>query len=701
MKNAVFALLMTSAACAPKPAGTSATPAPAAPAVAIATAAPSSTDASVRFRDRTIDLTPFIQGFPYKNFTPDYDSGRFFYMHEGADSMQMMSQPMPSAGGEIDVTKGTAALTPAIDWAKRSFWGMEHHPSTTSMILWGDEKNDEVTNLFKLSLADGSLTRVTDKPYIYGFGLDAKKARVAFLPRYGTSKDAQFKTCLTMLDWATAKEEELLCDETAEFRFTWTHVLWRPDSSGVILEVNRHGDRAQGNIGWFDFTTKKLTPLLDAKKARNIATTLDEWIDPTRFLYVSDETGFTNVFVYDLKTKSSTQVTRFDEELGSWAPLVMGQKVYAAVIIKRPSESELVVVDPLSRETVFTERMEENAAIIEHHDEKMYVVKDSVKTSLLVEEWFFRPAPAPLPAGATVAGLRLVKSAVSRVRPPAELAAKLERCNVERVSFPTFDTDTKTKKPRQLHAYLFTPKAPPDDPKQRFALITSFYGGENVFDTKAQIVCAAGGMSLSPAVRGSDGFGRDFFSLNDKDLGGDEIVDVMYGGRYLAKRFGLEEKQIGVWGGSHGGYATMRAMTFPEIVNGRKEAFDFGFGLSHAGFSNILTFYETCNIPDWVKLEAGDPVKERAKLLDRSPVSHVARLKRPILLTHGENDNRVPVAESRQFAAKAKELGKPVTYVEFSGQGHGLKGIPNQKTLWQARFAFLEGAIDGAGSGTN
>jgi dipeptidyl aminopeptidase/acylaminoacyl peptidase len=101
-----------------------------------------------------------------------------------------------------------------------------------------------------------------------------------------------------------------------------------------------------------------------------------------------------------------------------------------------------------------------------------------------------------------------------------------------------------------------------------------------------------------------------------------------------------------------------------------------------------------------VKLEAGDPVKEKDKLLDRSPISHVDLLRSPILLTHGENDNRVPVLESRQFAEKAKALGKPVTYVEFEGQGHGLKGIPNQKRLWQARFSFLESALDAPAAGS-
>jgi dipeptidyl aminopeptidase/acylaminoacyl peptidase len=135
----------------------------------------------------------------------------------------------------------------------------------------------------------------------------------------------------------------------------------------------------------------------------------------------------------------------------------------------------------------------------------------------------------------------------------------------------------------------------------------------------------------------------------------------------------------------------MRCLTFPPETNGRGASFPFGFGWSHAGFSDILAFYDSCNIPDWVVKEAGDPASEEEKLRDRSPLTHVDRLAAPLLLTHGSNDWRVPVTESRRFAARAKELGKPVTFVEFDGQGHGIRGLRNQVRYYQTVLSFLEG----------
>ena len=288
-----------------------------------------------------------------------------------------------------------------------------------------------------------------------------------------------------------------------------------------------------------------------------------------------------------------------------------------------------------------------------------------------------------------VDGGRLVMEEAIGLDP--ELEQGIVRCNATAVKIPTFDTDKKTGKKRELHAFLLEPKDPVAKPAHKMALITAFYGGRNAYSKYDHIMCAAGLTLVSPAVRGSSGFGREFYGLNDKDLGGDEIVDLFHVARWLEKRAGLKDRRIGVYGGSHGGYATMRALTFPPETNGRNDLYPFGFGLSHAGFSDIKSFYDATNIPDWVVLESGDPgkPKELARMKDRSPLTHVGRLRAPILLTHGSQDWRVPVDESRQFVKAARELKRPVTYVEIEGQGHHIEGLALQVKTYQARFDFL------------
>ncbi len=102
--------------------------------------------------------------------------------------------------------------------------------------------------------------------------------------------------------------------------------------------------------------------------------------------------------------------------------------------------------------------------------------------------------------------------------------------------------------------------------------------------------------------------------MNDKDLGGNEIIDIIYAAKYISEKMDIPPRRIGVYGGSHGGYATMRLLTFPGEINGNKGDFDWGFGISHAGFSDIIHFYENCNIPDWVTLEARRPENRSRKI---------------------------------------------------------------------------------------
>ena len=65
-------------------------------------------------------------------------------------------------------------------------------------------------------------------------------------------------------------------------------------------------------------------------------------------------------------------------------------------------------------------------------------------------------------------------------------------------------------------------------------------------------------------------------------------------------------------------------------------------------------------------------------------------MKGQLLLTHGTNDSRVPIAGSEMMADSLKKYGKEFTFVKFEGQGHGIKGLENNITLYQTWFEFLE-----------
>ena len=634
---------------------------------------------TVDFLGRNIDLEPYFQDFPYARWDADFEAGLLFYRNITPEGTWLMALELDVGAGVVSPEAGRRVT--GIDLSTRNLWRMEYDSIRGDMIVQADERNDEVMNLYRLSLEDGALEKLTDVPYIYGWSFSRDGSTIGYIARYGDTEP--YRSCLTLLDLDTGASTEVLCEEGADHRLVWTAVNFRPDDSGVVLRLNAEGHRRLGTLAYVDLEDPGFDLLLpDGVERQSLGSYETGWLDEDRFVYVSDETGFGNLYVYDLPARTSQPLTAVEEN--AWFTLldVDGRRLILQVL-DRPHENVLQVLDLESGALLGERTMDSNLGVIGFDDRDRFVVSQSSASSpfqgnemkVVLEDGKATFAFAP------------------KVRLPAEYLVAIQQCDVERIEYPTFDIDPATGGPRMLHAFLFTPQEERENPAARLAIITSFYGGGNSFSIGTQIFCEAGIAWLSPAVRGSFGFGKEFAALNDGDLGGDEIIDLFYGARFLEERLELEPRQIGVAGGSHGGYATMRALTFPPETNGRNEDYDFGFGMSHAGFSSIVSFYDATNIPDWIILEAGDPETEREKLLDRSPITHVDRLDSPILLTHGSNDNRVGVTESRAFVEAARSLDRPVTYVEFEGQGHGISGLENQVTYYQTRFGFLESVV--------
>lgn len=635
-----------------------------------------------RYFDREIDLRPFLAGFPYGHFQPSLRTGALLYFELGEQYTLRMLEvgDGPGAVDRFDLAAGRAVSD--VDWSKRSLWGVHHHAPTNTLWLHADESNDERMNLWTLELESGALSQVTEHDYVYGFGMSADGQTIAYLPRKGTK--APYETCLVLRSVEPSPqqpaERTVVCD-TPALTFTWSEPRFSPDGQELYFNAQVEGDRNRGQLVRVDLGSAKpkVEPITRTRTRRNSPEALEGWIDGDTLLLLANDDGFANLYAYSRSTGKVVQRTRYTEDLTS-ARLV-GDEVLA--VHRTPAGSTLVRLDARTGQELAVTRMPGTADVVDAHGTRALVTQRSPD---IVHQTVEVDLGTPGITTHEVIGL------------DPELERSLVACRARTVSIPTFDQDPATGTTRMLHAFVLEPREPLADPTQRMAMITAFYGGGNRYSVFDQIMCAAGLTVVSPAVRGSSGFGKEFSSLNDKDLGGDEIVDLFYVARWVHSELGLPERRIGVYGGSHGGYATMRALTFPPDTNGRNEQYSFGFGLAHAGFSDIKTFYDATNIPDWVVLESGDPTvaKDLARMKDRSPLTHVARLRAPLLVTHGSQDWRVPVTESRQFVDQAKALSLPVQYVEFEGQGHHIEGLQLQAKAYQVRFDFLRAVAEAA-----
>jgi dipeptidyl aminopeptidase/acylaminoacyl peptidase len=212
------------------------------------------------------------------------------------------------------------------------------------------------------------------------------------------------------------------------------------------------------------------------------------------------------------------------------------------------------------------------------------------------------------------------------------------------------------------------------------------------FHEEAQWLANRGYAVLQVNFRGSTGFGKKFLHAGYREWGGrmhDDLIDAV---DWAVKEGIADPKRVAIYGGSYGGYAALVGAAFtPEV---------FACAVDVAGISNLLTLLNSLP-PYWeankkmYALRIGDPEKEEAFLKSRSPLFKVDQIKIPLLIAQGGNDPRVPKAEAEQIVAAMKKAGKPVTYLLFPDEGHGLSRPENRMKLYTEAEAFLAEHLGG------
>jgi dipeptidyl aminopeptidase/acylaminoacyl peptidase len=214
------------------------------------------------------------------------------------------------------------------------------------------------------------------------------------------------------------------------------------------------------------------------------------------------------------------------------------------------------------------------------------------------------------------------------------------------------------------------------------------------FNLWHQWLANRGYVVLSVNFRSSTGLGKDFINAGNHEWGAKMHDDLLDAVAWATQQGIADPERIAIMGGSYGGYATLVGLTFtPET---------FACGIDIVGPSNILTLLES--IPAYwqpqIELLAkriGDHRTEEGKsfLAERSPLSYVDRIQRPLLIGQGANDPRVKQAESDQIVQAMLAKGIPVTYVLYPDEGHGFARPENNLSFNAIIEAFLAQYLGG------
>lgn len=264
--------------------------------------------------------------------------------------------------------------------------------------------------------------------------------------------------------------------------------------------------------------------------------------------------------------------------------------------------------------------------------------------------------------------------------------------NPERFVVPTlvhYDTfDMTDGKPRQIPAFYYRPHFRTGP----CPVLVYIHGGPEgqfrpYFLPHVQYwVNELGIAVLAPNVRGSEGYGKEYLTLDNGYLREDSVRDIGALLGWIEQQPELDASRVAVYGGSYGGYMVLASMVH---YNDRLRA-----GISMVGISHFVTFLEntTPYRQDLRRVEYGDERDTKMReFLDRiSPLTNAGKISSPLFIAQGLNDPRVPATEAGQIVARVRQNNTPVWYLLARDEGHGFRKKVNRDYFIQAMALFLQ-----------
>jgi dipeptidyl aminopeptidase/acylaminoacyl peptidase len=224
----------------------------------------------------------------------------------------------------------------------------------------------------------------------------------------------------------------------------------------------------------------------------------------------------------------------------------------------------------------------------------------------------------------------------------------------------------------------------------RHPLIVMIHGGPHGqqgpnFTFKSQYYAHRGWATLQVNFRGSTGYGQAFADAVFGDQNGNEAQDVLYGvSAALRRNPWIDRERIGVEGGSYGGQLSCWLITQTALFRAAIPLAPITNNLSY----NYMTYYNMYEQMEWGVLPHQGNMMD--VLWERSALKHVAKVKTPTMLVHGENDSDVPIAESEQFYIALKDVGVEAVMVRYPREGHGLAEPGHVVDLMDRSAAWYE-----------
>ncbi|MEO2076835.1 MAG: S9 family peptidase [Bacillus sp. (in: firmicutes)] len=238
----------------------------------------------------------------------------------------------------------------------------------------------------------------------------------------------------------------------------------------------------------------------------------------------------------------------------------------------------------------------------------------------------------------------------------------------------------------KVHGWLMKPVG--FEKGKKYSLLLEIHGGPhmmygNTYMNEFQILAAKGYAVLYVNPRGGHGYGQAFVDAVRGDYGGNDYQDLMSAVDYVLETYDfIDEKRLGVTGGSYGGFMT-------NWIVGHTNRFKAA--VTQRSISNWISFYGVSDIGYYfTEWQIDGDFRDIQKLWKHSPLAYVEKVETPLLILHSEKDFRCPIEQAEQLFIALKRLGKKTKFVRFPEENHELSRS-GKPSLRKSRLDYILG----------
>lgn len=551
-------------------------------------------------------------------------------------------------GEKTQLTRSTTNPISALSW----------FPEDERFLYSSDGGGDELNHVYVVE-ADGAAQDLTPGENVKASFLAWAGDRESF---FITTNERDAKT-FDIYEYQTENYSREMVFENTDMQIDAI------SSDGRYIALAKNRTSADSDIYLVDLDAEDSSPQLITEHEGNISYfTYDFTPDNQNLVYATNEFGeYNQAWRYDLETKEKSELIKADWDVSYVSYSPSGR--YRISGINEDGSTQVTIRDMTENKNVKLNDLPEGNV-------------NSVRFSPNESEIAFIMNGDRAPSDIYVASLETgdIIGLTNALNPEISSEMLVEGKVVRYESYDRLE----------IPGILYKPHgASVDAPVPALIMVHGGPGGQNRkgYNATVQHLVNNGYAVYAMNNRGSSGYGKTFFHMDDKKHGDVDLKDVVASKDFMAEYDWVDGDRIGIIGGSYGGYMVAAALAFePE---------EFDVGINIFGVTNWVRTLKS--IPPWWESfreslydEMGDPATDEERHRAISPLFHAENINKPLLVVQGANDPRVLQVESDELVEAVRQNDVPVEYIIFEDEGHGFRNKSNRIEASNAYVEFLD-----------